>query len=65
MGDTSARSTVYRRYLAIDDRAPQILYKLALAYYRSGQITLAVDPVRKSIALDDRFAEAHYLLACV
>src|SRR4029453_5977546 len=32
-------------------------------YYRSGQITAAVEPTRKSIALDDRFAEAHYLLA--
>src|SRR5215470_4087566 len=26
---------VYRRYLAIDDRAPQVLYKLALAFYRN------------------------------
>jgi tetratricopeptide (TPR) repeat protein len=53
----------YRRYLAIDDRAPQILYKLAVSYYRGGQITPAIEPVRKSIALDERFAEAHYLLA--
>ena len=54
---------VYRRYLVLDDRAPRILYKLALAYYRNNQPSAAVDPLRRAVALDDRFAEAHYLLA--
>ena len=56
-------SDAYRRYLAIDDRAPQVLYKLALAYYRNRQTTRAIDPLRRSLALDDRSAEAHYLFA--
>jgi tetratricopeptide (TPR) repeat protein len=47
MGRYERAIEVYRRYLAIDDRAPQILYKLALAYYRNGQIVPAVEPIRK------------------
>ena len=63
MGRYERAADVYRRFLVIDDRAPQVLYKLALAYYRNGQTTRAVDPLQRSVALDDRFAEAHYLLA--
>ena len=52
----------YRRFVMLDDRAPRVLYKLALASVRNGQAASAVDPLRRALALDDQFAEAHYLL---
>ena len=52
----------YEAYVAIDDRAPEVLYKLALARYRLGQAAEAAKPLRQAIRLSDRFAEAHYLL---
>jgi tetratricopeptide (TPR) repeat protein len=53
---------LYRRYVALDDRVPRVLYKLAVAYYRNDQGGLAIEPLRRAVALDDRFVEAHYLL---
>lgn len=61
MGRPDQAIDEYRAYVALDDR-PQVLYKLALAYYRNGQTAQAVEPLRQSIALDSRFAEAQYLL---
>ena len=52
----------YSRFLTIDDRAPRILYKLALAHYRGGNASTASDIVKKALALDRQFAEAYYLL---
>lgn len=52
----------YEAYLELDDTAPRVLYKLALARYRLGQPGAAVGPLRRAISLDDRFAEGHYLL---
>jgi Flp pilus assembly protein TadD len=52
----------YRDYVRIDDRAPQVLYKLAYARYSDGHAREAIDPLQKAIALDGRFAEAYYLL---
>ena len=63
MGRYERATEVYRRYLALDDRAPHVLYKLALALYRNGQAQAALEPLRRAVAIDDRFAEAHYLLA--
>ncbi len=62
LGQYAAAAAEYQRYLAIDDRAPGVLYKLALAHYRNGMAARAVDPLRHAIALNDQFAEAHYLL---
>ena len=53
----------YADYVALDDRSPRVLYKLAFARYRAGQPALGIDALRKAIAIDERFAEAHYLLA--
>jgi tetratricopeptide (TPR) repeat protein len=39
-----------------------VLYKLALTRYRRGRADLAIDPVRRALAMDERLAEAHYLL---
>jgi hypothetical protein len=33
----------YQRYVALDDRSPRVLYKLALARYSSGQPAAALD----------------------
>src|SRR5262245_27583339 len=63
MGRYPRAAQVYRQYLALDDRAPRVLYKQALAHYRSGQPSLAIDPLRRAVALDSRLVEAHYLLA--
>ena len=52
----------YDQYVQLDDGSPQVLYKLALARYRSGLTTSAIPPLRQAMSLDDRFAEAYYLL---
>lgn len=53
---------LYQSYVRLDDRSPRVLYKLALACQGAGQPSPAVDALRKAVALDDTFAEAHYLL---
>jgi tetratricopeptide (TPR) repeat protein len=63
MGRYERATEMYRRYVTLDDRAPRILYKLALSYFRNGQATLGIDPLRRALALDERVVEAHYLLA--
>jgi tetratricopeptide (TPR) repeat protein len=52
----------YGAYVQIDDRSPQVLYKLALAHYRAGHASDAIKPARQALAINNRFAEAHYLL---
>jgi len=41
MGRYARAAEIYRRYLTLDDRAPRVLYKLALACYRNGPPKLA------------------------
>ena len=62
MGQNSDAADRYREYLALDDRAPRVLYKLAVAQLESGQAAAAEASLRRAVELDDRFAEAHYLL---
>ena len=52
----------YRAFIALDDRSPRVLYKLALAHYRNRQPQEALAPLRSAIGMDERLAEAHYLL---
>ena len=52
----------FQEYVKLDNRAPRVLYKLAFARYHDGQPAEAIDALQRAIALDDRFAEAHYLL---
>ena len=52
----------YQAYVELDDRSPRVLYKLALARYRAGQPTLCEEAVRKSLSIDEDFAEAQYLM---
>lgn len=46
----------------LDDRQPDVHYKLAVARYREGRAGAAVEPLRRTIALAPGQAEAHYLL---
>jgi tetratricopeptide (TPR) repeat protein len=52
----------YQEYVKLDTRAPRVLYKLAFARYNEGHATQAIDALQRAIAVDDRFAEAYYLL---
>src|SRR6185503_10039283 len=52
----------YERYLRLDDRSARINYKLALAQYRLGDVDLALTSLGAAIRLDDRLADAQYLL---
>jgi len=58
----SAAAERYAAYVRLDNRAPRILYKLAYARYNDGHATEAIDALHAAIALDDRSAEAYYLL---
>jgi tetratricopeptide (TPR) repeat protein len=62
MGRHARAADHYLEYLALDDRAPRVLYKLALARLENGQTASASGYLRQAIALDDRFTEAYYLL---
>ncbi len=52
----------YERSATVDDRSARVQYKLALSRYRTGQVAGAVTALQSAIKLDDKFAEAHYLL---
>ena len=52
----------FEEYVKLDNRAPRVLYKLAFARYHDGQTGEAIDALHRAIALDERFAEAYYLL---
>lgn len=52
----------YAAYVALDDRSPRLLYKLGLARFQAGVSAAAVNPLRLAVRLNDRFAEAYYLL---
>ncbi len=52
----------YAQSVRLDDRQPDVHYKLAVARYRDGRAGAAVEPLRRAIALDPDHAEAHYML---
>ena len=52
----------FQAYVKLDNRAPRVLYKLAFARYNDGRSVEAIDALQRAIALDERFAEAYYLL---
>jgi len=65
-GDTARAAEWYA--LAADrlaDADPGLLYALALARYRAGAPAAARDPLRRALARNDSFPEAHYLLGLV
>jgi tetratricopeptide (TPR) repeat protein len=46
----------------LHDEDPSLLYRLALARYRSGEPGAAIEPLERAVARNDASAEAHYLL---
>jgi tetratricopeptide (TPR) repeat protein len=52
----------FQDYVKLDNRAPRVLYKLAFARYNDGHVVEAIDALQRAIGMDDRFAEAYYLL---
>lgn len=46
----------------LKDEDPSVLYRLALARYRSGSPAAAIDPLERAVARQDSSPEAHYLL---
>jgi Flp pilus assembly protein TadD len=60
--DPAGAAVPYRGYLALDDRAPRVQYKLALALYRAGDLTGAADAARRAVSLDGKLAEGYQLL---
>jgi tetratricopeptide (TPR) repeat protein len=62
LGQYSRAVTAYERCIRLDDRAPGISYKLAVARYRDGDISMAIAALADTLRLDDRLADAHYLL---
>lgn len=65
MGRAAAAEAYYERFVAVDDRAPRVVYKLALARFREDQLAAAADTARQALALDGRLVEAHHLLGVV
>ncbi|MFN7916947.1 MAG: tetratricopeptide repeat protein [Vicinamibacterales bacterium] len=53
----------YQERLKLDDRSAGIRYKLALAHYRDGATSEALNDARSARALDDQLADAYYLEA--
>jgi tetratricopeptide (TPR) repeat protein len=52
----------YQAFLALDDSAARIYYKLALAHYRDGKTSAAIDPLQQAVRIDKSMAAAHLLL---
>ena len=55
-------SEAYERGLKLDDRSARLSHKLALARYRDGDVDAALTTITQTVRLDDRLAEAHYLM---
>jgi tetratricopeptide (TPR) repeat protein len=64
-GDVAHAAEWYGRAAEVDPQNRVLLYRLAMARYRAGRSASAIDPLRKAVALDAGFDEAHYLLGVV
>jgi tetratricopeptide (TPR) repeat protein len=62
LGRFARAADQYSAYVALDDQSPRVLYKLGYARYRAGQPVPCIDALRRSLAIEERFAEGHYLL---
>ncbi len=52
----------YEQYVRIDDRSPRVLYKLALSKLQAGNAAGAADALNAALKIDDKLAQAHYLM---
>ena len=58
----AARGRSLRARLRLDDRSARVSYKLALARYRDGDVDGAIAALNDALQLNDRMADAYYLL---
>jgi tetratricopeptide (TPR) repeat protein len=65
--DDPAQAAVWygRAAERLKDEDPALLYLLALARYRAGDLAAAIAPLRRAIARNDDVGQAHYLLGLV
>ncbi len=61
--DDAARH--YRDVLSLDPSAPNVLYKLGLAYFRAGREAEAIEALNEAAALQEHFWQAYYLRGAV
>jgi tetratricopeptide (TPR) repeat protein len=52
----------YQAYLALDDRAPRIWYKLGLARDRGGDPAAGIVALERALGLDPSMTDAHFVL---
>jgi protein O-GlcNAc transferase len=52
----------YEAYLRLDDRAPRVFYKLAVASRSGGRPTRAISALQQAVKLNPSLEEAHYVL---
>lgn len=64
-GEDAQAATYYDQCVQLDAQDATRLYKLGLARYRAGQPAAAINPLRRAVAINDNFGEAHYLLGLV
>ena len=64
-GEDAQASSYYEKCVQLDPQDATRQYKLALARYRAGSPSSAIDPLRKAVEINDNFGEAHYLLGLV
>ena len=62
LGRYDRAASRYQQYIRIDDQSPRLLYKLALARYHASNPAGAVEALRAAIKINERFAEANYLM---
>ena len=62
LGEDAKAASYYERCILLDPQDATRQYKLGLARYRAGSPASAIDPLRRAVALNDNFSEAHYLL---
>ena len=52
----------YEAYIRLDDQAPAVFYKLALASRGDGRLTRAISALQRAVALNPNLHEAFYVL---
>ena len=62
-GDAAGAVTEFERMNGIYKHVPEVLYRLGLAFFRSGDIPQAIRSLNESTSLDPNFDEALLLLA--
>jgi tetratricopeptide (TPR) repeat protein len=62
MGRFDRAAERYGEYIALDDSSHRLFYKLGLAQYRAAQPAACVASLKRALAIEAQFAEAHYVL---